>query len=126
MTTARKALEEAPIAGVGLWAWFLQRVTAALAVIFLGAHLWALHIFLVGEEITFERVLERLQSPLYIALDILLLATLIYHALNGVRMIILDFTTSLRAERLLNTILILTGVIGFALGVYGLWPFISG
>ncbi|MBI4301003.1 MAG: succinate dehydrogenase, hydrophobic membrane anchor protein [Chloroflexi bacterium] len=113
---------EAPITG-GWWAWFVQRVTAVLLIFFLGAHWGILHFVLSGEAITFERVTERFGSPAYLALDIALLATVLYHALNGLWVIITDYGLGWRGRRMLAVALIIIGIITFIYGTNALLPF---
>ena len=112
--------------GTGTWPWLLQRVTAVLIFIFLGAHLWVLHFAELGKEINFERVTERLQSPWFIFLDLTLLALVIYHALYGIRAIIIDFGIGVRAQSVLFWAFIIIGVAGFVLGANALLPLIIG
>lgn len=106
------------------WGWFLQRVTAALLVVFLGIHLWYLHYVLVGKEITFEGVQARLQSSWFLAVDAVILAAGIYHALYGIRGIILDLGVSHSIVRALTWSFTILGMVGFALGMWILLSFV--
>ncbi|MCL4459119.1 MAG: succinate dehydrogenase, cytochrome b556 subunit [Chloroflexi bacterium] len=112
-------------AGIGVWSWVLQRVTAVLLLVFLGAHFWVLHFAVVGEQINFVRVSERLRTPFFIVLDLALLATVLYHALNGLRIVIVDFGISPMAQRLLLGALWLIGILTFIFGANTLLPFIT-
>ena len=125
LTDIRGAEQSVP-ATQGALAWFLQRLTAGFLVVFLGAHLWILHYAVVGERITFEGVLGRMQSPLYFALDAALLGTVIYHALNGFRNVLLDFRMSEGSARVLTWVLIIVGFLTFVFGVNALFPFFTG
>jgi succinate dehydrogenase cytochrome b556 subunit len=121
-----KLEEWAPPVRTGLWNWFMQRISAAVLVVFLLAHFWVLHYAVVGEQITFERVFERLQSPWFIALDSALLAVAIYHGLNGVRMVILDFGLGPVSQRIVAWVLFVVGVVTFVYGLNALLPFVTG
>jgi succinate dehydrogenase / fumarate reductase cytochrome b subunit len=110
--------------GGGMWSWLLQRVTGLLLVVYLFIHLWVLHYANMGE-VTFDRILSRLQSPAFLVFDLMLLALVIFHALNGVMMVVIDLGIGQRAQRMLFWGLVLLGLALFLFGVYALWPFIS-
>jgi succinate dehydrogenase cytochrome b556 subunit len=108
----------------GAWGWLAQRLTAALILVLLGIHFWVLHFSVIGERITFERVGDRLASPWFIALDLALLATVLYHAFYGIRGIIIDMGLGPGARAGLTWSLVLAGVAGFALGFLVLVAFL--
>jgi succinate dehydrogenase / fumarate reductase cytochrome b subunit len=119
-------IEKAP-AGTGVWAWLLQRITAVLIGVFIIAHIWALHFASRGPDpITFESVRLRLSNPWFQALDILLLATAIYHSLNGARAVLLDLGVGIKSRRRMDSILVALGMIAFAYGVVALISFMTG
>lgn len=107
----------------GVISWLLQRVTAVLIAAVLFVHVWQIH-FISEKEVTFDLVAERLRSPVWIAIDLVLLALLLYHALNGLRSVILDFGISHTMERFLYWGFILAGLSGWALGALFLVPFV--
>lgn len=121
-------LEQAwtPDARTGAWNWFIQRLTAALLVIFILAHFWVTHFAVPGEEITFKGVTGRLQSPFFLVLDSLLLATAIYHGLNGVRNVVYDFNMNPGIKKTISWLLLIIGIITFGYGLNALVPFITG
>lgn len=107
----------------GVISWLLQRVTAVLIAGVLFVHVWEIH-FVSEKKVTFDTVAGRLTSPGWIIVDLVLLALLLYHALNGVRSIILDFGISHTTERFLYWVFILAGFSAWALGVLFLVPFL--
>jgi len=108
--------ETAPAPSGGVWAWLLQRVSAAVLLFFLGAHIWVLHYAAHGERIRLDAVMDRLRSPFFAVVDTLLLATVIFHALNGIRMVLFDFGLSRGAQRTLTALLWLFGLLAFIYG----------
>ena len=110
----------------GSYAWILQRVTAVLLIAFLGTHFYIAHFAPVGEAITFEVVTNRLQNALLVFVDAGLLAIVIYHALNGLRNVIMDFNIGRRAERALAFVLVIVGLVAFVYGINALLPFTTG
>ncbi|MCZ7663904.1 MAG: hypothetical protein M5U22_13690 [Thermoleophilia bacterium] len=74
----------------GMWLWLLQRVTAVVLVVGLAVHLIVLHAFNLGE-LTFDNVAARVASWFFAAVDLSLLGAGLFHALNGTRMVLLDY-----------------------------------
>lgn len=107
------------------WMWLLQRLTAALALIFLIAHLWAVHFAMPRSQVTFEGVRQRLQSPYIVALDLTLLAVVLYHALYGIRGIVIDLGVRERWQEALSWGLVALGVLGYLFGANGLLAFLG-
>lgn len=117
------------VAGTGAVSWLMQRVTAVLVAVFIGVHIWVLHFTseaTSGSPVTFDSVRQRMASPWYMTLDFLLLASVLYHALNGVRAVLLDWGVGARSEKMLTGILFAIGVLSFGYGAYALIPFFSG
>lgn len=119
-----EGIQEARSAGV--WAWFVQRVTGAVLLVFLGAHFWALHFAAAGEHIRLAAVMQRLNSPFFMVVDSALLATAIYHALNGVRMVFFDFGLGRLVNKTFSAALWIFGLIAFVYGTNTLVYLISG
>ena len=125
--TTEERLQVPPARAVGgLWPWLLQRVTAVLLIVFLGAHWGTLHFVLAGRSITFDRVSERLATPLFVFIDTALLVLVIYHGLNGLSIIVGDFAIGPRAKRAVDWALIAIGLGTFVYGLNALWPFMTG
>ena len=82
---------------VGWWAWVLQRVTGVALVLYLLVHIGVISTAIAGET-TFDDTLAFLQTPVFVVLDLLLLAAVVYHAANGVRIILLDLGIGIRAQ----------------------------
>lgn len=112
---------------IGMWAWLLQRITGVALVFYLFLHIWVISFSAVGDKgLDFDRALALLQTPFFIALDLLLLAAVLYHALNGIRILAFDLGIGIRAQAVLFWALMAVGVVALALGFYVLLPFIAG
>jgi succinate dehydrogenase hydrophobic anchor subunit len=107
-----------------VWAWLLQRTTAVLLIVLLGTHFWVTHYQNLGEIIIFETVQLRLKDITFILVDAGLLGCAIYHALNGLRAVLFDFTFFAGHKRILNWALVLIGVVTLIYGGYGLFVFL--
>ena len=93
--------------------WLLQRITAVLLVVLLALHLWASNF--TANWASFFRGL----------VDLSLLAIALFHGMNGVRTVVLDFGPGLQGRRFLSASLTMLGVVAFLFGVYGFWPLLS-
>ncbi len=75
---------------LGQWSWVLHRVTGLGVVFFILLHIidtsWA--VFYPGE---YVRAIAEYQSPLFTIGEFALVAAVVYHALNGFRIIIFDY-----------------------------------
>ena len=107
-----------------IWSWTLQRITAIFLIFGMIVHFWVLHYLEIPDKaITFTIVQERLQSPWWIVFDSLLLITALYHALNGIWSIILDWNPGKTVRIFLGWSLSLIGIIGLIIGMLTLFPF---
>jgi len=104
------------IGSAGVWAWLMQRITGAVLLLFLGAHFWVLHFAAAGEHIRLAASMQRLNSPFFMVVDSALLATAIYHGLNGVRMIFFDLGLARWVNKVFSIFL---WIFGLAFLVYG-------
>lgn len=106
----------------GIWAWIIQRVSAVFLVVGLIVHYLVVH-YAIERPVNYAKVFERLSHPVWIIFDTLLLMAVVYHALNGVFMIFLDFGIKERAKTALAWILWILGIATFIIGFYILLPF---
>lgn len=109
-----------------MWGWLLQRISAALLLFFVMAHLWIEHFLHVGAAITFHSVEARLVYAVYSFVDFGLLAVVVYHGLNGLRNVLLDLSPAPSTVRTLTAVLWVAGVVTFVWGVDILSPFLYG
>jgi succinate dehydrogenase cytochrome b556 subunit len=109
----------------GMWSWLFQRITAVLLIVCLAVHLIFTHILSIGE-LDYENIGTRLAHAGFIAVDIILLAAGIFHALNGLRMVLMDYWfTSRKRAMVLSIVLWVVGIVAMAYGTWALWPWIS-
>ena len=109
----------------GVWGWFMQRVTAVILLVGLGTHLVATHILNIGE-LSYDNIAARLAGVFFVVIDVALLAAAIYHGLNGLRMVLLDYFWNARRQRLVFTYLLWAfGIAFFVFGLWALWPWIT-
>jgi succinate dehydrogenase / fumarate reductase membrane anchor subunit len=95
--------------------WYLQRITGALLVLLLAAHFWVEH-FMTADlqrgNLTYEAIHARVSNPLWQVIDISFLLVALYHGLNGLRNIALDYSRiSPRALQTITAALVMAGAI---------------
>lgn len=111
--------------GLGVWAWFFQRVSGVALVFYIGLHIFVIHFATAGGRIRFDEIMARLESPFFISLDLGLLAVVLYHGLNGLRIVLLDLGVGVKNQAALFWSLGVAGIILFGLGVKALWPLLA-
>lgn len=108
-----------------MFSWLFQRVTAVLLIVCLAIHLIFTHILNIGE-LGYDNVAERLAHASLTAVDIILLAAALFHALNGFRMVLMDYWfTSRKRAIALTSVLWVVGIAFMIYGTWALWPWIS-
>lgn len=91
----------------------------------LAIHLVFTHIIGIGN-LNYESIGERLAHAGFIAVDVILLAAGVFHALNGLRMVLMDYWfTSRRHAMVLSIILWVVGIVALVYGTWALWPWMS-
>jgi len=116
----------------GTWAWFFQRLSAVLLIVFLGVHIFVDHFMGAGDEeagqtlITFGDVSMRLNEFIYIFVDYTLLALVLFHGLNGARTVLFDFDMFMKRKKAVDVGLWVLGIATLVWGIVILWPFIKG
>ena len=74
----------------GQWAWAIHRAAGVGVMLFLAIHILDIFALAFGPEV-FDSLLFLYKGPLARLLEVLLVFGLLYHALNGLRIIIIDF-----------------------------------
>ncbi|MDO3403506.1 succinate dehydrogenase, cytochrome b556 subunit [Mycolicibacterium neoaurum] len=74
----------------GMWSWVLHRITGATIFFFLLVHVLDTALVRVSPE-AYNSIIETYKTPIIGLMEIGLVAAVLYHALNGVRVILIDF-----------------------------------
>jgi succinate dehydrogenase hydrophobic anchor subunit len=107
-----------PKRGETTWLWLLKIVTGVLVVIILGVHLVVNHLVSPDGLLTFQQVVVYLSNPWVALMEGTFLVLAVFHALLGVRSVILDLHPSQRAIRGMDVVFSVVGVVAI---VYGIW-----
>lgn len=111
----------------GQWAFVLHRITGFLVFFFLLLHVVDVSLINIDADL-YNEVHDLYGNVMLRLFEVGLLAALIYHALNGVRIVMIDFFPgSIRSEKRMFTVvlflsIVLTGVGGFII----MKPFLEG
>ena len=74
----------------GQWSWVLHRVTGVIIILFLFAHVVDTAVVGWGPD-AYNKVIRVYQNPYVGVLEFVLVGCVVYHALNGVRIMVMDF-----------------------------------
>lgn len=74
----------------GAIAWLFHRVSGLALALYLVLHVWVTHHVAKGPE-SFNQIMGRLSSLPFKFFEIALLAAIVYHTFNGIRILVVDF-----------------------------------
>ncbi len=100
------------------WSWILQAFTGIMLVVLLGLHMVVQHFVVAGGLRNYQQVVQYIANPFVFLLEIAFLIIVTWHALLGVRAVILDLGLKPASERKVTAVLSIVGVIVVA---YGIW-----
>jgi succinate dehydrogenase / fumarate reductase, cytochrome b subunit len=74
----------------GMWTWVAHRVTGVLIFFFLFAHVLDTALVRVSPD-SYNRIMDTYKTPLVNLMEVGLVGAVLYHALNGLRVMAVDF-----------------------------------
>jgi succinate dehydrogenase / fumarate reductase cytochrome b subunit len=74
----------------GMWSWVLHRITGVLTFFFLFVHVLDTALVRVSPD-TYNTVIETYKTPIVNLMEVGLVGAVLYHALNGIRVMLVDF-----------------------------------
>lgn len=107
----------------GFYAWLLHRVTGLAIIFYLLLHIVVISTVLGGGG-NFDAVMAWLKRPFFAVGEMLLVTAVIYHGLNGLRVILFDLGIGIKRQKPLfwGAFVLAAAGFGFALRVF--WPLI--
>ncbi|MFQ5723204.1 MAG: succinate dehydrogenase, cytochrome b556 subunit [Terriglobia bacterium] len=76
--------------GPGQWAWLLHRLSGVAVLLFLLIHILDTGLVLFGQQV-YDKVISLYTHPVFRVGEVGLVAAVLYHALNGIRITLIDF-----------------------------------
>lgn len=76
--------------GIGQYSWALHRVTGVGVLIFLCLHILDTFLIILGPE-HYNTIINLYRVPAFRVMEVGLFACVLFHALNGLRIILIDF-----------------------------------
>lgn len=74
----------------GMWSWVLHRITGVMVFFFLFVHVLDTALVRVSPE-AYDDVIATYKNPVVGLMEMALTAAVLYHALNGIRVMLVDF-----------------------------------
>jgi succinate dehydrogenase / fumarate reductase, cytochrome b subunit len=74
----------------GMWSWVLHRITGVLTFFFLFIHVLDTALVRVSPD-TYNQVIETYKTPIVNLVEVGLVGAVLFHALNGIRVMLVDF-----------------------------------
>lgn len=89
-TTSRRPAGTLYRGNEGMWSWVLHRITGVAIFFFLLVHILDTALVRVSPE-AYNAVISQYQTPLMGLGEVALVAAIVFHAFNGLRIILIDF-----------------------------------
>ena len=102
----------------GTTAWILQVVSGVLLVVLLGLHIVTQHFVVKGGLRDYAQVVSYLSNPVVLAVESLFVVVVIWHAMLGLRAVLLDFGFGRRGQALITRGVVALGAVTVA---YSFW-----
>jgi succinate dehydrogenase / fumarate reductase cytochrome b subunit len=103
--------------GLGMWAFAVHRITGIGLVVYLVFHLLALSILAQGQA-GWDAFVALARTPVFLVLDVVLIAGVLVHSLNGVRVALAGMGFGLRQQKPAFVALMVVAAIALA---YASW-----
>ena len=95
---------------LGMWAYVLNRITGLGLVVYLYLHLGVLSLLLRGPA-AWDSFVAVARSPYVLALDVILLAGILIHGLNGLRIALTGFGIGVGAQKALFVVIMVISAV---------------
>jgi succinate dehydrogenase / fumarate reductase cytochrome b subunit len=107
----------------GMWSWVAHRITGVLTFFFLFAHVLDTALVRVSPE-SYNKIIETYKNPLVNLLEVGLVGAVLFHSLNGIRIMLIDFwSKGTRYQRTMLWIVVATWIVVMVPAVYFMLEF---
>jgi succinate dehydrogenase / fumarate reductase, cytochrome b subunit len=84
--------------GTGMWAWVLFRISGLVLLAYLFVHIWVISHGRASAE-SLNHLFDLFDKPFLVFLDLMLVSAVLYHALNGVRIVLMDLGVGIKQHK---------------------------
>lgn len=123
MFASRSRQRVRPTSNFELYAWFFMRISGILLLTIAVFHLLYMHIAIGVENIDFEKIAQRWESPFWRLFDLFLLVFAWSHGVNGMRQVLDDYILSRGWRVVARTTVFMIGFIITVMGAYVIFTF---
>jgi succinate dehydrogenase / fumarate reductase cytochrome b subunit len=103
--------------GPGMWAFVLNRITGIGLVVYLGLHLVVLSTLFRGES-GWNSFVTLAHSPAFLLLDVVLMAGILIHGLNGIRVALVGMGFGTKSQKPTFVVLMVIAAVVLALATF--------
>ena len=106
----------------GMWAWIGHRITGVILVVYIFMHLSFITTASLGNgEKSFNDLMAITSQPLFIVLDFVLVVVVIFHAMNGLRVVLFDVGVGIRRQKQVFWVAMAIAAVLVIAGIIVLW-----
>jgi succinate dehydrogenase / fumarate reductase cytochrome b subunit len=96
----------------GSWAWIFHRISGLALMGYLFLHIYSVSPLSQGR-VAFDTKMASFSSPIFMMLEWFLLAFVLFHSLNGIRIVLVDWADGAKYHRQLYVYSVVIGIIIF-------------
>ena len=85
--------------GIGMWAWILFRISGLILALYLFVHVWVISQGRVGGADRLDSFFSFFDKPFLVFLDFMLIAAVLFHGMNGLRIMLMDAGVGIRQHK---------------------------
>ena len=110
---------------LGTAAWLFHRISGLALIFYMTLHVWVVHHLAISPE-KFNEMMLLLAHPVFKFAEVGLLAAVMFHSLNGIRVILVEYTWGNKYQKeLFGLCFGISAAITVIGGTYLLWPIIK-
>ena len=114
-----------PGRGLGVWAFWLHRLSGLAIVFYLMLHILVISTIVSGSG-NFNAAMTTIKAPIFVLLEMGLIACILIHGFNGVRIILFDLGYGIKKQKEIFVGLMVVAIIPFVIAFAIALPHIVG
>ena len=114
-----------PGRGLGVWAFWLHRITGLLIIFYLLTHILVIS-SITGGQANFDNAMKFLKQPIFVLLEMGLIGCIALHGLNGIRIVLFDLGYGIKRQKEIFIGMMVVAAILTGIAFVVAWPHIIG